>query len=282
MRRVQTSAVIGLLLLLDPGLVGATFHIMSISELGAGFQGDPAVQFVELRLDGGGQTLLTNTRLTAFDADGNATELLLAAHGVDNGASGANVLYATSAFTAKTGVTPDFTIPAGVVSPTGMICWGAPGSVPPAPDAWDLDKPNNYVDCVAYGAYGQATRSASGTPTSLDLGDGTRSLTRTKGSGSSGSNDADFALATPDVCNNAGECTDLAATGDQCGDADGNGAITVTDGVQTLRAAAGLETACTLARCDVNGNGAITVTDGVQVLRAAAGLPAGGDCRNGS
>jgi hypothetical protein len=57
-----------------------------------------------------------------------------------------------------------------------------------------------------------------------------------------------------------------------CGDADGNGAVTVTDGVQTLRSAAGLSTSCTLGRCDVDGNGAVTVTDGVNVLRVAAGL----------
>lgn len=58
-----------------------------------------------------------------------------------------------------------------------------------------------------------------------------------------------------------------------CGDADQNGSITVTDGVQTLRAAAALPSDCTPARCDVDGNGTISVTDGVQVLRAAALLP---------
>jgi hypothetical protein len=59
---------------------------------------------------------------------------------------------------------------------------------------------------------------------------------------------------------------------DHCGDADGSGAVTVTDGVQTLRAAAGLSSTCTLARCDLDGGGTISVTDGVNVLRAAAGL----------
>jgi hypothetical protein len=58
-----------------------------------------------------------------------------------------------------------------------------------------------------------------------------------------------------------------------CGDADDTGSVTVTDGVQTLRSAAGLSTSCEVARCDVDGSGSITVTDGVKVLRAAAGLP---------
>jgi hypothetical protein len=60
----------------------------------------------------------------------------------------------------------------------------------------------------------------------------------------------------------------LAAT---CGDVDDSGAITVTDGVQVLRAAAGLGT-CAATVCDVDGSGSVTVTDGVNVLRAAAGL----------
>lgn len=64
-----------------------------------------------------------------------------------------------------------------------------------------------------------------------------------------------------------------------CGDADGNGTVTVTDGVNVLRAAAGLASTCDdPAPCDVNGNGAVTVTDGVNVLRAAAGLAAELQC----
>jgi hypothetical protein len=62
------------------------------------------------------------------------------------------------------------------------------------------------------------------------------------------------------------------AFAETCGDADGSGAVTVTDGVQTLRAAAGLGSTCTAARCDVDDSGAVSVTDGVNVLRAAAGI----------
>ncbi len=60
-----------------------------------------------------------------------------------------------------------------------------------------------------------------------------------------------------------------------CGDADRSATITVTDGVQALQAAAGLEGRCpTPALCDVDGNGSVTVSDGVNVLRIAAELPA--------
>ena len=56
-----------------------------------------------------------------------------------------------------------------------------------------------------------------------------------------------------------------------CGDADGNGNVTVTDGVQALRSAAGLSSSCDDA-CDVDGSGSITVSDGVNILRKAAGI----------
>lgn len=59
---------------------------------------------------------------------------------------------------------------------------------------------------------------------------------------------------------------------DLCGDADGSGTVTVSDGVQTLRAAAALGSSCTLERCDLDDSGAVTLSDGVKVLRAAAGL----------
>jgi len=55
-------------------------------------------------------------------------------------------------------------------------------------------------------------------------------------------------------------------------DVDGDGLVSDVDGVNVLRAAALLSSACTLARCDTDGDGAITDVDGVNTLRAAAGL----------
>ncbi len=69
------------------------------------------------------------------------------------------------------------------------------------------------------------------------------------------------------------------AAAEMCGDADGNGTVTITDGVRALRAAAELEGGCEASVCDVDGSGAVTVTDGVRVLRAAAGLDADLTCR---
>jgi hypothetical protein len=66
-----------------------------------------------------------------------------------------------------------------------------------------------------------------------------------------------------------------------CGDANGDGNVSVTDGVQVLRAAADLSSNCGgNDDCDVDGSGSITVTDGVNVLRKAAGLSSVDNCPN--
>lgn len=84
-----------------------------------------------------------------------------------------------------------------------------------------------------------------------------------------GSPYADSDPFTLQIANDPAAC----AAEPACGDADGNGAVNVTDGVNVLRSAAGLASACDEpAPCDVDGNGSVSVTDGVNVLRAAAGL----------
>ncbi|MCC6767121.1 MAG: S8 family serine peptidase [Deltaproteobacteria bacterium] len=65
-----------------------------------------------------------------------------------------------------------------------------------------------------------------------------------------------------------------------CGDADGDDAVSVSDGVRLLRAAAGLE-GCAAA-CDLDADGEVTVTDAVLVLRRAAELPIGAACGGGT
>jgi hypothetical protein len=69
-----------------------------------------------------------------------------------------------------------------------------------------------------------------------------------------------------------------AATAQLCGDADGDGSVTINDGVQTLRAAASLSSTCGADVCDVTGDGSITLVDGINVLRAAASLSAQNAC----
>ncbi len=63
-----------------------------------------------------------------------------------------------------------------------------------------------------------------------------------------------------------------------CGDGDNSGTVTVTDGVQALRAAAALTSSCSAATCDVDGSGTVTVSDGVNILRKAAGVAITENC----
>src|SRR2546426_1417014 len=110
-----------------------------------------------------------------------------------------------AAFFAATGTQADFywdNFTFGDIDPDcGMICWGAPGVVPPNPASWNPGDPNQYVDCVAYGGYTAATKTSthdgtpsSGTPTALTAGDDTNSLTRVSATGNQGT---DFMLGPP-------------------------------------------------------------------------------------
>lgn len=76
--------------------------------------------------------------------------------------------------------------------------------------------------------------------------------------------------------------TGIGSAAASCGDADGDGLVTVSDGVRVLRVAASLEPACATDACDVDGDGAVTVTDGVLVLRHAAGLSVDAACGLGA
>jgi len=155
------------------------------------YGGDPTKQFVEIRTTAAGQTVTTNSVLAAFDTSGAyIADVLVVPGNLSNGTSGIRWIMATSSFI---GVTPDFTIPSGII-PTagGMICWGAPGSVPPSPGSWDHTVPGNYVDCVAYGSYSGPINPHVSAPTPLTA-DG-HSLTRV----AAGTNDATaFACSDP-------------------------------------------------------------------------------------
>jgi hypothetical protein len=112
---------------------------------------------------------------------------------------------ATPALAAAACITPDFTFtpPAGhpgIFPSCGMVCWGAPGMVPPPPASWDVTLPDSYVDCVAYGPYTGPTPSGFVAPAATTPGGGSMSLTRV---GESGDDSADFALAAPSPTNNA-------------------------------------------------------------------------------
>jgi len=201
-------ALIAALVLL-PIPARATFHLASISEVMSGFGGDPNIQYVELRMDTGGQQFVSGARLVVFDAAGVRTDLVASTpSNVPFGVSQRKILYATTAFQAATGLAPDFVIPAGILTPTGMVCWGKPGALP--------STPTSYIDCAAYGGYAGPPAPPIPPATALQPGNGTLSLTRVSGTiFGKGSSASDFALRVPGPCNNATQCAVLGATG--CG-----------------------------------------------------------------
>jgi hypothetical protein len=101
----------------------ASFHEMQIQQIIAGVNGDASAQAIELRMRVPGQTLVSFTRVKAYDADGaNPVLLLDIASNVVNGNAGSHILLATSAFLDKTtpACQPDFIlaqpIPAGYLA----------------------------------------------------------------------------------------------------------------------------------------------------------------------
>lgn len=198
----------------------AVHHIAEISEVMSGFDGDPDIQFVEIkRLDFSyaGQGFVANTRLSAFNPDGTLAGILLDPVGADFIAGGVFWIMGTSAFETASGLSVDFTFSPGILPSAGMVCWGAPGSVAPDPNTWDASDPNNYVDCVSYGGVAfTGTNPMSPNPASSGAGNDTSSLTRVATSTGKAANpwrnsdDAtDFALLTPSPKNDAGEAGEL-------------------------------------------------------------------------
>lgn len=173
----------------------AAFHFAEIDEVMFGKGGDPDIQYVEIQMLSGGQNIVGNSRLSAWNADGSFFGvLLLVPANLATGALNARWTMGTADFAAASGITPDFTFAPVTLPATGMICWGAPGAVPPAPGSWDPSLPTNYVDCVPYGGY-TAPNIRFGPATGLGLGDSSQqSLIRNTHTNNTS---ADFGYACP-------------------------------------------------------------------------------------
>jgi hypothetical protein len=208
--RFLTVGVVCTLAGLVPATSHALFHISVIDEVLASLDGDASQQFVEIEMRFAAQNRVANSVLAAFDANGvYVADILKVPDDVPNGQDGGRWTMATAEFQSAHAFTADFTMPAGIPLGGGMICWGAPGIIPPAdPTSWDHSDPTNYVDCLAYGTYSGPSNRLIGTPTTLVAeGHGLARLS------DSDDNAVDFAcadVATP--TDNAGASVDVAAT----------------------------------------------------------------------
>lgn len=78
-------------------------HFMQIQQVIGGVGGDVNAQAIQLRQRFAGQNVVFGSRLRVYDAAGlNPITLITFPSNVANGASGATILVATSAFAAKT------------------------------------------------------------------------------------------------------------------------------------------------------------------------------------
>jgi hypothetical protein len=244
--------------------VQALFHIAVIDEVMVAYDGDPDVQFVEIRMKAPLQRFVANTVLGAFDADGNyIDDVLVVPDNVPVDGGSVPWLMATEAFETVSGVTADFIFPPMLPVEGGMICWGAPGFSAPDPTTWDHEDPANYTDCIAYGTYDGPTNSFIGEPTTL-VPDG-HSLQRLAENHNSAT---DFTCADPATpANNGGDSDELAAT-TPCstavgcvGDCNGTGTVNVAELVTGVNIALG---ELPLDRCpsfDAGGDGGVSVAE---------------------
>ena len=203
-------ALAALALLAAPQPARALFHIAVINELMTSYDGDPNVQFVEIEMLFGFQTQVSNSVLSIFDATGAfVDEALVVPADIDNDGAGNHWIMGTTALETAAGIQVDFEFPPGLLPESGMVCWGAPGTLPPAdPNSWDHTDPASYVDCVAYGSYTGPTNVHIGTATPISP-DG-HSLQRIS---ETDDNETDFACGDPaDPTNNSEQSGSLAAT----------------------------------------------------------------------
>ena len=145
----------------------AAFHCVRIHAVAGGYNADGNIQYVELRMDMGGQTLLGGHALQFFDAAGTLKATFTFPSGVANGAVGDSVLIATSQFNSNvTGGPSDFTFTNAnttganggdplhpVQAPNGSVVWAGPSAA-----CVTVMAP---VDSVAYGSAGAVYGSAA-------------------------------------------------------------------------------------------------------------------------
>ncbi len=192
----------------------ALFHVALIQEVAVRVGGDPTQQFVEIRMVAPFQNFVRNSVLATFDAQGSYIEdLLVVPADVANDGPEIRWIMATAALQSAHGFAADFTIEPRLPLGGGMICWGAPGILPPAdPASWDRTNFANYVDCLAYGTYAGPTNAHIGAPTPLRP-EG-HSVARIGDTDNNAANFSCTTILTPE--NNAGETVSLPAT-EACG-----------------------------------------------------------------
>ena len=116
--------------LLTPTPAHATFHLIEITKIMAGFEGDDAIEAVEMTMLADGQHHVAGTSLRVYNASG-VLVATLGTFGADlpatGGFAGRKVLFATMKFRQRFGITPDLQINAGIPHTTGQVSFEIAG-----------------------------------------------------------------------------------------------------------------------------------------------------------
>jgi len=86
----------------------AAFHCMRIAAVMGGAGGDSNIQYVELRMNAAGQTLVSGHTIRFYNGAGTLAATFTIPGGVGNGALGASILIGTAEFDANATVEPNF------------------------------------------------------------------------------------------------------------------------------------------------------------------------------
>ncbi len=178
----------------------ATSAIRLVEILGS-WQGDGAVQFVELALVQDGATQVSGARLTFTSTTSGKRRALQLPSDVAVGTAGSRILVATERAQEVLGVTADFVLPDGLLGEDmGRVCYQVTAD----------DGSSMTVDCVAFGGYA-GDNGDFGRP--LRGGPDNRTIVRVA---TTGTNRADWdTVLTPTPQNNAGVSATVASL---CGD----------------------------------------------------------------
>jgi hypothetical protein len=266
----------------------ASFHLMRIHAVMAGFEGDDLVQYVELRMASGGQTQVGGKVLCFYAGAGFPFRRFTFPDDANNGASGSSILVGTAAMDAEWPHEPDFLFEGNTVSVPG----GSPDALPvPWPGgkvAFGTDSaatPDEYcaagfneIDSVAYGSFGGTVDHGSAFPNDIPVDSATALvLTGDLCNPCARDNSADYSLLDTsepanNPRNNSGQAAPVGLPDPLQGDADCDGDVDENDALVILGAAADLGAVPCPERADVNCDLAVDVLDALAIFLYRGGI----------
>lgn len=155
-RKVLAVAFFALAPAALPSPASATFHLNEFTKVMTGYNGNTAIQAVELKMLVAGESLVSGISIDTYDAAGNlVANLGTFPSSLPNSASGAHILCATAQFQSTFGITADLTITPGLAVGTGQV---------------SFEKATCFVNAIAYGNVTtpkDGTTSAAALPSDL-------------------------------------------------------------------------------------------------------------------